>query len=132
MPPTAFWSPALAPADVRPAAVFAERKQDGCLRYTFVPPGSRTGRRFHCVPDPDDPPHERRATRPRFDDMRFGAPGYLRLHTATHPRIRRGADDESEMGATHRSYAPQREANLAIRMDEYLRLGLSAGWFSAT
>ncbi|MET0830092.1 MAG: hypothetical protein ABWY26_11260, partial [Microbacterium sp.] len=123
---------ALAPADVRPAAVFAERKQEGCLRYTFVPPESRTGRRFHCVPDPDDTPHERRATRPRFDDMRFGSPGYLRLHTATHPRIRRGADDESEMGATHRIYAPQREANLAIRMDEYLRLGLSAGWFSAT
>ena len=25
-----------------------------------------------------------------------------RLHTAAHPRIRRGADDESEMGVTHR------------------------------
>ena len=118
--------------DPRPAAVFAERKQEGCVRYTFLPSGSRTGRRFHCVPDPDDPPHEQRATRPRFDDMRFGSPGYLRLRTAAHPRIRRGADDESEMGATHRVHAPQREANLAIRMDEYLRLGLSAGWFTAT
>ena len=123
---------ALPAGDARPAAVLVERRQEGCVRYTYLPPGSRTGRRFHCLPDPDDPPDERRAARPRFDDLRFGAAGYLRLRTGTHPRIRRGADDEGELGATHRTYAPQREANLAIRMDEYLRLGLSAGWFSAT
>jgi hypothetical protein len=123
---------ALAATDARPAAVFAERRQTGCLRYTYVPDGSRTGRRFHCAPDPDDTLHEQRATRPRFDAMRFGDPGYLRLRTGTHPRIRRGADDESEMGVTHRDYVPQREANLVIRFDEYLRLGLSAGRFTAT
>ena len=102
------------------------------MRYTFVPPGSRTGRRFHCAPNPDDPPAEQRATRPRFDSMRFGDPAYLRLRARAHDRIRRGADDESEMGATHRLFAPQREDNLVIRFDEYLRLGLSAGWFYAT
>jgi hypothetical protein len=122
----------LAAGDARPASVFAERRQEGCVRYSFVPDGSRTGRRFHCAPDPDDPLHDQRATRPRFDSLRFGAPGYLRLQRGTHPRIRSGADDGSEMGATHRDYVPQREANLAIRLDEYLRLGLSAGWFAAT
>lgn len=123
---------ALAAGDARPAAIFAERRQEGCVRYSYVPDGSRTGRRFHCAPDPDTPVHEQRATRPCFDSMRFGDPGYLRLRTGTHPRIRRGASDEGEIGATHRMYATQREANLRIRLDEYLRLGLSAGWFSAT
>ena len=36
------------------------------------------------------------------------------------------------MGVTHELYAPQREDNLRIRMDEYLRFGLEAGFFYAT
>jgi hypothetical protein len=36
------------------------------------------------------------------------------------------------MGATHELYAPQRESNLQIRLDEYLRYGLEAGIFYAT
>jgi hypothetical protein len=32
----------------------------------------------------------------------------------------------------HALAQPQREANLAIRLDEYLRLGLAAGHFYAT
>ena len=41
--------------------------------------------------------------------------------------IRTGADDESEMGAFHLLHAPQREANLRIRLEEYLRFSLEAG-----
>ena len=36
------------------------------------------------------------------------------------------------MGAYHRLYAPQREANLRTRLDEYLRFGLEAGILYAT
>ena len=36
------------------------------------------------------------------------------------------------MGVTHELYAPQRETNLRIRLDEYLRYGLEAGIFYAT
>jgi hypothetical protein len=46
--------------------------------------------------------------------------------------VRRGADDESEMGAFHSLYAPQRETNLQIRLREYLRVGLAAGIFYET
>ena len=38
-----------------------------------------------------------------------------------------GADDESEMGAFHDLYQPQRETNLALRLKEYLRFTLEAG-----
>ena len=31
------------------------------------------------------------------------------------------------MGALHHVYAPQRETNLHVRLEEYLRFGLEAG-----
>ncbi len=36
------------------------------------------------------------------------------------------------MGVTHGLYQPQRQANLGIRLEEYLRFGLEAGVFYAT
>ena len=36
------------------------------------------------------------------------------------------------MGATHELHQPQRETNLRLRLDEYLRFGLEAGFFYAT
>jgi hypothetical protein len=119
-------------ADPRKAAVHAQRRQVGCVRYSFVPEGSRTGKRYRCAPHPDDPAGVRRATTPRFTSTRYGDPAYLQLDAGTPQAIRTGADDESEMGATHLLYAPQRESNLLLRMDEYLRFGLEAGYFYAT
>jgi hypothetical protein len=122
----------LAPGDPRRAAVHSRRRQVGCLRYSFVPEGSRVPKRYRCQPSPDDPAGTRRATTPRFTSLRFGDPYYLQLATTTPDAIRRGADDESEMGVTHLLYTPQRESNLALRLDEYLRFGLEAGSFYAT
>ena len=42
-------------------------------------------------------------------------------------QIRAGAEDGSEMGAFSMLKQPQRESNLAIRLDEYLPVGLEAG-----
>jgi hypothetical protein len=111
--------------DPWPAPVWAERRQVGCMRFSFVPPGSRTPRRFHCAGG--EPAH-----RPFHTSLRYGDPGYMQLRRSTHPAIRTGASDESEMGVTHDLYGPQRETNLRIRMDEYLRYGLEAGFFYAT
>jgi hypothetical protein len=111
--------------DAWPAPVWAERRQVGCMRFSFVPPGSRTPRRFHCAGA--DPAH-----RPFHTSLRYGDPGYMQLRRSTHAAIRTGADDESEMGVTHELYGPQRETNLRIRLDEYLRYGLEAGFFYAT
>lgn len=121
-----------ASGDPRRAAVHAERRQVGCLRYSFVPEESRVGRRFRCQPDEADPVGVRRATTPRFTSMRYGDPAYLQLSETSLDAVRRGADDESEMGATHLLHAPQRESNLLLRLDEYLRFGLEAGYFYAT
>jgi hypothetical protein len=105
--------------------IWAERRQVGCIRFSFVPPGSRTPRRFQCAgADP--------AQRPNHTSLRYGDPGYMQLRRSTNPAIRNGASDESEMGVTHELYAPQRESNLRIRLDEYLRFGLEAGIFYAT
>ena len=123
---------ALGAADPRLAAVWARRRQSGCVRHTWLPEGSRTGRRYRCQPDPEDPPDVRRATRPFFTSLRFGDPAYLQLAVTTPDAVRRGADDEGEMGATHLLHTPQREANLRLRLDEYLRFGLEAGAFYAT
>jgi hypothetical protein len=111
--------------DPWPAPVWAERRQVGCIRFSFVPPGSRTPRKFHCAGE--DP-----AERPFHTSLRFGDPGYMQLRRSTNDAIRTGSSDESEMGVTHELYAPQREGNLLIRLDEYLRFGLEAGVFYAT
>ncbi len=56
----------------------------------------------------------------------------MQLRRSTHPAIRTGASDEGAMGVTHELHEPQREVNLSVRLDEYLRYGLEAGFFYAT
>ena len=122
----------LGPADPRPAAVWTQRRQVGCLRFSWLPVESRTGRRFRCQPDRDAPPQVQARRQPAFTSLRFGDPAYAQLSRTTPDEIRRGAEDESEMGATHDVYAPQREDDVTQRLEEYLRFGLSAGIFYAT
>lgn len=107
--------------------VTAERRQAGCVRFCYLPPGSVTPRRFRCLPDAEHP-----ALLPHFTSLRHGDPGYGQLRHATDRAIREGAHDGGEMGVLHALYQPQREANLRLRLDEYLRFGLHAGLFFAT
>jgi hypothetical protein len=101
------------------------RRQVGCVRYCYVPPGSRTPRRYGCQPDgaagkagPGAPGGALRV-RPAFASMRYGAPAYGRLAPDCAPEIRRGADDESEMGVFHDLFEPQRTERLEARLTEY-------------
>jgi len=64
---------------------------------------------------------------PHFTSRRYGEAGYCQLRSVTAKEIRHGADDEGEMGVMHALFQPQREANLRIRLEEYLRFGLRAG-----
>ena len=97
------------------------------MRFCFVPRRSITPRRHRCVPDAAHP-----TVLPHFTSLRYGTPGYIQLRAITDPAIRQGADDEGEMGVLHPLYQPQREANLRIRVEEYLRFGLRAGLFHST
>lgn len=108
--------------DAWKAPLWAERRQQGCVRFSWVPPNSRTPRRYHCHPAEGD-----QETRPHFTSLRYGDPGYCQLRQSTSDKIRRGAHDESEMGVLHDLYQPQREINLRVRLEEYLRFGLEAG-----
>ncbi|HEY9420971.1 MAG TPA: hypothetical protein VIW92_06135, partial [Thermoanaerobaculia bacterium] len=64
--------------------------------------------------------------RPRFRSVRYGSPVYARLTDGCAEEIRRGADDQSEMGVFHHLYEPQRAANLRARLAEYTPAGADA------
>ena len=137
------------------APVRSLRRQDGCLRFSFVPQASVTPRRYRCQPQLaiDTAVAAREAATggpvsaaeraliaariarglvPSFTALAYAAPAYAQLRRETPEEIRTGASDESEMGAYHHLFGPQREANLALRLSEYLRFGLEAGVFFET
>jgi hypothetical protein len=126
------------------------RRQRGCARFCYVPPGSRTPKRFECQPELAQQAaqaalvnpsrqqiDEARAgavarVRPAFNSVRYGTPDYCQLALSGPVEIARGADDESEMGVFHDLYQPQRAANLGARLDEYTPAGMEAGVVYAT
>jgi hypothetical protein len=127
----------------------AERTQVGCVRFSYVEPGSRTPRRYRCQPDLaerraieaaeaasgplTDPEIDeirervRRRVRPEYTSEAYGQPAYLQLSLGGPAEIATGAEDGSEMGAYCHLEQPQREANLRIRLEEYLPFGLEPG-----
>ena len=129
--------------------VDAERIQVGCVRFSWVPPGSRTPRRYRCQPDLAEAraveeaeaaggsltdaardairTRVRRRVRPEYTSEVYGQPAYLQLSLGGPGEIATGAEDGSEIGAYCHLKQPQREANLRLRLDEYLPFGLEAG-----
>jgi hypothetical protein len=139
--------------------VCVARRQIGCVRFSYVTPGSRTPRRYECQPDraetaaeeslragaakKNEPPppdmemqaarsRERLRVRPQFNSVRYGNPTYCQLSNSCPEEITRGADDESEMGVFHDLFQPQRAANLNARLDEFTPAGTDAGVIFAT
>jgi hypothetical protein len=119
------------------------RRQLGCVRFSYVQPHCRTPRRYRCQPDlvtqavkdkVTDPAKQAALiaaelirVRPQFTSVRYGKPGYAQLAQTCAEEIRKGADDESEMGAFHDLYRPQREANLLQRLEEFVPAGMDVG-----
>lgn len=128
--------------------VKADRRQEGCVRFSYVPEGSQTPRRYHCQPDLAIAAREKELDvtslpadefqkivlrlRPQFSDLRYGQPAFTQLATSCADELKTGAEDGAEMGAFCMLQQPQRLANLQIALDEYLRFGLEAGIFFAT
>jgi hypothetical protein len=131
----------------------ALRRQTGCVRFSYLAPGSAAPRRYRCQPALEIETQTRRRRdaaaaagvtlpagweqalaaeidawlAPGFTSRRYGQPGFAQLHARTPLPIRNGAEDGSEMGAFNHLKQPQRETNLRIRLDEYLPVGLEAG-----
>jgi hypothetical protein len=119
----------LAETDTWDYPVWAERRQEGCARFSYIPPGARLPRRYRCQPASSA---DAARIQPQFSAMRYGDPSYCQLSTRCALEIRTGAEDESEMGVFHDLFGPQRETNVAVRLEEYLRFGLEAGLFYAS
>jgi hypothetical protein len=115
--------------DLWPLAIMADRLQEGCVRFSHIPLGSKVPRKYKCQPEKEEDAFR---VRPLFTSLNYGDAGYCQLATNCAVEIRQGAEDEAEMGAFHDLYQPQREANLRARLDEYLRFGMEAGIFYAT
>jgi hypothetical protein len=137
------------------ATVVTQRQQVGCVRFSYVPPGSQVPRLYRCQPDLATttaleqarqtangtlPPDQAAILRdrihgqlvPSFTTSRYGDPAYGQLSQVCPEEIRQGAEDGSEMGAFSFLKQPQRESNLRLTFDQYLRFGLEAGIFFAT
>jgi hypothetical protein len=103
------------------SALVADRRQQGCVRFSFLPFRAVVPAQYECVQQTVA------GVFPAFVTTRYGQPGYLKLMACTGNSIRRGADDGSEMGAYHFVMAPQRESDLQIRLQEYVPVGMEFG-----
>lgn len=119
--------------------VTTARRQSGCVRYSFVPVGSATPRRFRCQPDlavseADGSQAASVIARigPSFTSRAFASAAYGQLSATTSPEILTGDENESEMGAFGFLMQPQRAQGARAAVDEYLRAGLEAGLFFVT
>src|SRR5262249_12108672 len=119
--------------------VTTQRAQEGCVRFSFLPDGSRVSQPYRCqpamalqrwagTPSGEQPPREVVLARvqPSFTSRRYGTPGYAQLTADCADEVRRGASDEGSMGAFNFVQEPQREDNLRTSLPEYLRFGLEA------
>lgn len=134
---------ALAENCIFTGCVNVARRQIGCMRFCYVPCHCRTPRRYRCQPDEAIAEVRRRITdadrlhaellseqlrlRPQFTAEHYGAPGYAQLGLHCAPEIVRGADDDSEMGAYHDLFQPQRAANLRARLNQFTPAGMQVG-----
>jgi hypothetical protein len=130
------------------APLRSARRQVGAVRWSYLPPGSRTPQRFECQPDSAladvdarmlDPTTRERlraqtlaALTPRFDNTTFGTPGYGRLSQAAADQLLRGAADEGELGALHDQRIAQRAAGLRDRLQQSVPVGFDIDIIFAT
>jgi hypothetical protein len=138
--------------------VTTSQRQEGCVRFCFVPDGSTVPRRYRCQPDPEIAEETAAAEKqakakgttltapqkkaihdavvvwlkPTFTAEEYGLPGYAQLRLGCPEQIRTGTENESEMGVFCHLQQPQRETNLRIRLEEYLPFGLDAGLIYVT
>ena len=118
---TLFHAAALAPGA---APVQAARTDTGCVRFCHLPPGTVLPRPYRCQPASTA---DTLRVKPVFTSLAYGDAAYGQLAPHTAREIREGADDGGEIGAFHAMYLPQRLTALRARLDEFLRLGLTAG-----
>ena len=148
----------LASESIFTGQVMVDQRQQGCVRFSFVPFDSQTPQQYRCQPALEiaEEKERRKAAAaasgiplpagwealveaeivqwlvPSFQTDRYGRPDFVQLRRTCPTQIRTGAADGSEMGVFCVLKQPQRESNLRIRLDEYLPVGLEAGLIYVT
>ena len=137
---------ALAENTIFTGHVQVARRQIGCIRFSYVPAGSRTPRRFNCQPDRIVAATRERATRegwnparlagaidserlrvhPQFNSVRYPEPSYAQLADTCALEITEGAEDGGEMGALHHLHQTERLATLRARLADHTPAGADA------
>jgi hypothetical protein len=119
--------------------VIIARRQEGCVRFSFVPPTSTTPRQFRCQPDLAIEKLSGAAAQaeiarlvPIYTSEDFSRPAYRQLAVNCATELTTGADNGAEMGAWNFLQQPQRQANLMNALNDYLRAGLEAGLIFVT
>jgi len=138
--------------------VLVEQRQQGCVRFSFVPRGSLIPQQYRCQPALEIgrlkeqkkleaaksgttlPPGWETALEdevvlwlvPSFESDQYGRPEFVQLRRTCPVQIRTGSEDGAEMGVFCTLKQPQRESNLKLRLDEYLPVGLEAGLLYVT
>jgi hypothetical protein len=111
------------------APVTVARPQQGEVLFSYLPAGSTTPRRVHCLSDAGGeagrPAGGWTALRPVFTSTVYGAPGYAQLDPLTPLPLRTGSERGSEIGAFESLDQVQREVVLRGVIADYLRWGMS-------
>ena len=107
-------------------AVWASRRQAGCVRFCVLPFGSITPRRYHCLPPSAAAEPALEAS---FVTLRYGQPGYALLSGDVPMAIWTGADNGSQLGAYLQAQETEAVSNVQLRVPEYLPALLESGIF---
>jgi hypothetical protein len=100
----------------------AEHRQSGCVRYSYVQPGSTVPRKFRCAPGPAAP-----RARPAYAATDPGSPHYLALARYAPAEVAAGGEGGSEMGVHHHLYRTVRLAAAARLLEPYVPAGMQLG-----
>jgi uncharacterized Zn-binding protein involved in type VI secretion len=108
------------------AAVWASRRQTGCVRFCSLPFASITPRRYRCLPT--DAASEAQLE-PTFITLRYGQPSYALLSGDVPMAVWRGADNGTQIGVYGQIQETEAVRNVQLRAPEYLPAALECGVF---
>jgi hypothetical protein len=87
-------------------------REEGVVRYSYVPAGAKTPPRYRCQTEWEGVP--------QFTATTYGHPAYGQLAQNITRAIAAGASDQAELGVFHNLYQPQRQATLNTILDELI------------
>jgi hypothetical protein len=106
-------------------SVEVQHRQTGCVRFSYVRPGSRTPRRHRCAP----PPGDDGSVVPTYVSTEEASPAYLALAPTCSPLIATGGEGDAEMGVHHHLKRPLRIRAAQRQLEPYLPVGIELGVF---